>query len=435
VRHALLLATCLGAVLGGACDEVGAPLVGRRPPPPASPPTIGCTLPLECEPRAAPEVAPERSASPIDLGSCGGAASRSCVLRAPAGDVEDGLGELGMDEGADAGPLVADSQMSCTPALAAAGAECEALELVAEGGEHVLTGLALRRVNLSIRATHPTLLTLDEADLESVFVAMRGPITLRVSRAQAALELRVVTTAGAEGEPALELLDVDGHDVQVGTKEGRFDGDVRFDRAHLQDTTLVVERLELESVAVEASRIEARTLTGADVQIVRSSLALGDALLSAFTLIDAHIERCDALTLLSGHAVRIALPACSGPPTRVYDTKVIDGHADGWIESDSSIWERVAFGVTTETRLVAFGGTLRSVNLCQATLGPMLGDGLAVSCSKCDGWSRPEQLPCQLKADEELTRYSNFCALLDVTTYAACPAPVPERERPLMLPF
>lgn len=436
MRRALLALAGLCWPMLAACDVVGAPLVDRvaasMPPPPL---TLPCTAPLECAaPEPGPDAHPRVDVRPIDLVVCGMARSRTCTLRDTADAAE--VATVDADADADAGVEPGVPVTSCTPQLGLddAGAQCETLELIAEGGDHVVTGLTLRSVNLSVRASRPTTLTLEDATLEAVFVLLEGPITLRLEAARSVDTLRAVTSASGDGQPRLELLDVDATHLQAGTVETPFGGALLFDQVELEDAQLLAEHMELQSFALEGGRIEAQELSATDAQFSNAILALDDAVLSAFTLTATTFERCHTLALIAGKLYASTLIPCAGPPVRVYATEVIASRADGRFESDGSLWERVAFGASADTELVAFGGQLRSVNFCDAAGSPKLGDGLSVSCSKCDGWGPSSTPPCRL-SDHELSFSPNYCPLLDVRTFAVCPEPTPERDRPLEQPF
>ena len=435
----VLTAVGLCSVLLGACDKVGAPLVDRLPAGPPEPLVVPCTPPPECDaPAPSADTHPPVAVTPIDLVACGTARSRTCTLREPAEAVEVATAAPSLDS--DAGALPEVPIASCAQQLAfgdGADVQCEAIELVAEGGDHLITGLTLRSVNLSIRASRPTTLTLQGATLDAVYAELQGPITLRVEAAREVASLRAVTSASDLGEPQLELLQVDATGLQTaGTADAYFAGTLRLDQVELQDAQLLAERMELQSVALDSGRIGAGQLTTTDVQISNTTLALEDAVLSATRLTGTTFESCDTLVLVASRVRTSTLVPCSGPPARVYASEVLASHADGRFESDSSLWEGVAFGSSADTELIGFSGALRSVNFCQAALRPELGGSLALRCSKCDGWSPSTRPPCRVTGtDGELGFYPNFCSLIDVRMFLGCPEPAPKRNRPREQPF
>ncbi len=425
----------LCALMIAACDRVGEPLVDRLPEDSHERPVLECTMAPRCDARAPSEdTHPPVEVRPIDLFACGTTRSRSCVLREAAIGVETATS--GAEGEADAGVEPELAVSSCAElGLEANVVQCETLELLAEGGDHVISELALHDVNLSVRASRPTTLTLEGATLDAVFVELQGPTTLRVRGARLVDDLRAVTSADGEGQPRLELLDVDASRVQVGRVDAAFEGALRFDQVELQDAQLLADRLDLESSALDGGRIEARHLSTTDVQISSATLALQEAVLSASKLTGVTFESCDTLALIASTLRASTLVPCSGPPVRVYESAVIASRADGRFESDGSHWEGVAFGAAADTELIGFSSGLQSVNFCEGARGPKLGGDLAVHCSSCDGWSTDVTPACRIPGSRDPNARSNYCPLLDVTTFGLCAEPVPERDRPLERPF
>jgi hypothetical protein len=423
-------------LLIAACDRVGEPLVDRLPEQSHEWPVVGCTMAPRCDARAPSEdTHPPVEVRPIDLLACGTARSRSCVLKEATVGAEVATSNADGDSDAGVEPETLVASCMAQLGLDDAAAECETLELIAEGGEHLVSGLRLHSVNLSVRASRPTTLTLEDATLDAVFVELQGPITLRVHGARQVDALRAVTSAGGEGQPRLELLQVDATRVQVGRVDAAFEGALRFDQVELQDAQLFADQLVLQSSAVDGGRIEARHLSTTDVQLSSTTLALGDAVLSASKLTGVTFESCDTLALIASTLRASTLVPCTGPSVRVYASNVIASRADGRFESDGSHWEGVAFGATADTELIGFSSGLQSVNFCGAARGPKLGGDVGVTCSSCDGWSGDVTPACRIPGSRESSTGPNYCPLLDVSTFGDCPEPVPERDRPLERPF
>jgi hypothetical protein len=293
VRRGAVAIAGLVALTAG-CDYVGAPLIDRSPPPADEGAALPCNLPPSCEaPSHGSPSLPRVEAMSVDLRACGSDVGPGCPLAALEG-------ALGRD--VDAGVWPDGASPPCNPgedasspnALVGAAIECAELALSLGGGEFVIAGATLRHVNLRITASQQSRVTLTGATIEAVFLELHGPVALRVENPRSVAVLQMTGASAEAGRPRVELVDMAAIDVAAGTTTTPFDGEVALDRVELDGASLHVDRVDLQSVACTSSRIEARALTATDLQLSDATLVLGDAVLSAFSLFDTAIERCES---------------------------------------------------------------------------------------------------------------------------------------------
>jgi hypothetical protein len=435
LAHALLAAWAgLSAV---ACDRVGGALVDHQNQPPViDVGPVPCTPPPPCADPVEPFSTQQAlSIAPGDIERTCSLQIRNCAAAIPD---EDDAGTEAWTEGGAEGSTeggTAGCRFMLGPEEATAydGSRilCSRLVIEADGSgpDRVrLSGIDWSHVNITLSASVPFTLELEQAELDDVYVKIAGSATLRIVDATLD-DLRVTGEVTEAGRPRLELEHVQDAGVRIGGAQQVFAGRVAITRALLTNPQLVVEELALQSVIVEdAGLIEAQLLTALDGEMTGVVLQVGEAVLSAYRLQDCQVRECAALTLIASELERTPIAACRDQPLRAYSSKVTGGSIDGLIESDQSQWARVRLGLRAPTDLVVWDGSFQSTNFCAQTRSARFGASANVRCSECeDGGLESEDAICiepGIPPDLE----ENFCQALRAP--AACRDPG-ERVRPL----
>jgi len=427
--HGALLLVAGALLQAAGCDRVGGPLVDyQKPPEVVTVPRVRCAEPPECEGGLEPQVPLQAlPVAPIYLEGCGPPREGDCTQFRLDPDDED----AGIEFERPRCQWSLDTAQ--LPALDASALRCAELTIEGDGETDTITlkGVDWTDTNVSVSSERPLVLELEAAALQQTYLALTGPVTLRITHAQRFAGVRIAGQASQHGLPLVELRHVDGERLSAGDEERAFAGTLALVRANLVEAQLVASHVSLESVAVARGLITASQLNAVDTELFEVGLEVGSGVLATSVMRECIVHECGALTLIDGKIRYSWFPGCGVAPLRVYGASVIGGRFDGEIESDRSNFSGVLFGSREPTDLLLWDGSVLSTNFCAGSQSVILAATANIGCSKCDGWNEGDVLAC-LDPEWPATLRSNWCEQLKQAQ--VCEEPLPPRERPLPLP-
>lgn len=291
-----------------------------------------------------------------------------------------------------------------------------------------LSNLDLTQTELSITSQTPIVVELEHALLNNVTFSIQGHITLRISRASTFEGVRVISDSNLEGRPTFELIEVDGKRLFIGSESKPFDGFFEVTRSELEDCGVFAHGVQLESVRISRAIVDASSLSGTDGSFFQTLIAFQDAVLSACSLYQVEISRCESLTSVSSMIEMARISACRDSPFRAYSTDMIDVSLNGSIEIDRGVWEKVRFGSREETFVVGWDFELSSSTFCRESQSFRIGGDPTLSCLRCDSESIEEpDAVCLLPQTYPAIKGRNCAVFIQPDD---CPEPNPSRTRP-----
>lgn len=412
IAWTVLAAVALTAI---GCDRIGAPLIEHKTPVITRMPAVECTPAPPCD-----EAAIALPDTKLQKRAIAPACARPLPSCSDPGSPDDDAGAVEMPVGC----LVLHEQDELAHSTHAVDCADRFVEI-----ENTSTAsLELHDVdwhasNIGFSSRDPVTIELGAAAMEDVYIQLSGAVTLRITHPIKLDRVRVASGEQGSAAPVLELLEVSGDLIVGGTNEP-FHGTVHATRTMLATPQLIADRIELESVTFKDTIIQADDLDASDASITNAVFSLGNAVISASTLFNVHVQSCGSLALLDDDTANMRVPACSKPPLRVYRTKVVRGIIDGEIESDLSSWARVAFGLHSPTNLVAWADSVQSAKFCSEVESLKFGANSTVGCSTCieDG---PDT--CVIPPSPSIPS-KNYCPVLNKAP--DCKEPLPVRHHP-----
>ncbi len=294
------------------------------------------------------------------------------------------------------------------------------------GSELFAPDIQITRSNWLIEASTPLEVNLSHAVLRDVWIALRGPVTLRVSDHSDLTDVRI-SMVEDEGEPRMVLEDSDALRLLVGSRDEAQVGSVSFTRARLQYAQVAARDIAVESVVSEWAVLNANRLRTVDLSDTGGRLSFDDGLFAASNFLLTDFARCGTASHASSTIEECMFDPCSAAPLRLYGSHLLKSFVDGEVESDESDWMWVRFGARAPTELMAWASSFQNINLCEHSKTVRLGENGAILCSHCDGRKKREII-CQLPGAEVVLEDNDACPAL--TKAADCQAPLPIRERP-----
>jgi len=421
--QARTIAWLLAAFTLAACDGVGRSLVDIEKSLPSPGLKLECRKPPICAayaPIELPVNIPGKLVLPVSLVGC-------------EGRVEVCAPDIAADEDAGTDDCGEPRDLSELEMLAGQDVACRELSFaIPDDGAATwsVPRLRLSRVNLSIEAKRAVTIELPEALIADAFIQLRGPITLAISNARGVTDARVRSGLSASGAPIVMLRESKAERLAMAGRDGgTFEGEVRIVRSELVDSQLNARSIELESVAVTKSQIEAERFDATDVRFDIARLFFTRARISATDLNIVEIARCGALSLLQSAAATSSFAACSDEPARMYGSKLHEVWVNGAIEADKTVFDVARFGVADSVEILGWDANINVSMFCGADDRLQLSGGL-VECTACDGDSLAEdESVCNMPMGFRSQR--NSC--MNLIRAPMCWPPLPVRMRPEVL--
>jgi hypothetical protein len=406
---------CVALLLCCACREIGAPLVDIKP----ERARVGgliCGRPPKCDRVLRELEVPSRAALPNQLSECG--ISPACQVPGQASD--------------SAAMQQAEICLATRATRLPLSAHCTTLEL--QPGEEIVEitvqEAAWSELNLSVTSASALRISLPGAHLQTVFVNLNGPVTLRVSDAQSLDDLRVTASATSSGSPRLELENVQGEIATFGDADHPFEGAIAIRDTALMDVVLDAEQVSLESVVLENALVHAGVLTVTDVDMTDFELQATVALMSAFSAHHSRMHFCGQASLIDGKVLESEITTCPDTSVRLYNTLVASGAVDGSFDSDAAVFENVRMGASAPTRVLGFASSFSSVMFCGQFELLALTPNAIVKCSGCDEMFGSAERVCAM-SEQPRSKEENFCPELQPDrVLPSCGEDVPGHVRP-----
>lgn len=398
---------------------------------------IQCSAPpADCEPLRHPslEALSSAPAVPVSCAEVPACTASTAEAEAEAADAATG------DPGAQGSVIAAavssalavapECQDQLTVEALPAVAECASQRLRVPAGvsQLRLDALQWRAYDLWIESQSALRVELYGASLQQVFVGLRGPIELVVSRASQLQDLRIQAAATPAGRPRVAIDNSTAVELSV---TGDVQSELDLQTVEAVDSELVIGSADIESTRLMTSSLRADTLILTDVSLDIVAVDAVSATVSAFDTQGSRLRFCGASTLIEGIVSRSTLSVCEGETLRLYSVSSAQSAIDGHIEADTSSLEGVKLGGSAATRITSYQSTFQSILLCEQVQWLALDAGSGVRCSKCkDAVLELPEPVCSL-AKEPATLESNACdVLIDQPPPPVCDATFPRRTRP-----
>lgn len=371
--------------LACAACHVGNPLVDEFDPDEGIP-KIQCNLPPLCVPWVLGQEPPDHSAEAVSL--------KPCMKLCGFGDIEqDGCPQ--------------EQKVTSLPTTAV----CKDLEpKLMPGEEQRWDGIDWQDVNLVLRADKPLRVSWVGGRLQHVYIELHGPIELYMEQLEVFEDVRLQAEATPAGKPYIELADMGGKTVSVGTKDNSFAGNIKLRAVQLNDLDLRADSLTIENSLLELAGLRADSLMLTDVTMHAGLIDAKNARMSVFVVQDAQVELCGDVRLVAGTLVRSTVKACPDSLLRIYNCTVGSASLDGAFELDDTTLEYVAVGVNESTRVLAYDSRVSSTAVCEKTELLAMGGGSTLKCSGCtEVLNSPEAQPACTLNDPPEKLLKNFC--------------------------
>lgn len=374
-RLSLLLVSALACV---AC-QVGDPLVDVFPSDDGGL-RILCTSPPECEPVARGE-GPMLAAVPMRF-----VCAEQCSVLSANGD-------------SVSCPASALAQLPST-------VHCRDIELQlpAATSELRVEAVDWRNVNVRVSAHEPLTLVLQGGTLAGVYFELEGPITLHMDALRSFADLRLVARGAARVAIAAES----GSELVAGSMEEPIAGEIVISAGSYDSLDVRAASFTAESATLTSARLETEMITLTDVSLQGAMVKTQHALWSAFSADNADLQFCGEARLIQGTMARCAVSACEGSNVRMFNDSFVSGSLDGDFELSDGNVETTQLGLRAATRVFAYGSSLSSVRMCDATQQVVLGSASTVKCSACEE-SIVASFPVCSVGDRAPKWLRNFC--------------------------
>ncbi|HET8937637.1 MAG TPA: hypothetical protein VFN67_29540 [Polyangiales bacterium] len=349
---------------------------------------IQCALPPRCILWSLPEEAPSHPVEMVALNTC----MKLCAW----GDIQ----QNGCPQEAWESSLLKN-------------AVCKGMELklTSEDSELSWSGMDWQDVNLVLRADRPLRVSWHGGRLQHVYIELHGPIELHMDQFELFEDVRFQAEASPAGKPFIEVADVEGKTLSLGTEDKPLAGTFKLRAVHIGDLDIRADSLIIENTLVEKASIRADSLTLTDVTLHGGLIDAKNARMSVFDVDDATLEFCGDARLVAGSIVRSNVKACPESVLRVYNSKFGSCSVDGSYELDDTSVEYVALGVNDATRVVAYDSRVSSTAAC-SNLGLMaLGAGSTLKCSGCSEQFSDDTQPACVIGEIEGALLKNYCKL------------------------
>jgi hypothetical protein len=291
-----------------------------------------------------------------------------------------------------------------------------------------LPDLNLAHKAFRISSRTPVVVELESASLNNITFFIQGNVTLRITQSVELIDIRVLSERKVPGFPTFELIEADGQHLVIGTESKIFEGLFRATRSELETCSVHAQEVQLESVRIVKTIVDASILSGTDGFFTDTVIAFRDAILSAIMLYRVEIPRCGSLTTVSSTIETTRISACTGSPFRSYSTDMIDVSLNGSIEIDQGVWQKVRFGIQEATSVVGWDFELTEATVCDKSRSFRIGGNPLLSCIRCDTESIHEpDAVCLLPGTHPAIKGQNCSAFLQPSD---CPEPFPQRTRP-----
>jgi hypothetical protein len=413
-RRALLISVCIAVGTPG-CSGIGRAVVGTKPGARDADPS--CDLPTpscdETPPPTAPLGVPPSAAS-IDLTKCALLPPLTACDAAPV-DASNCQAPLNVDDDADAQEALASQQ-------------CANLSVVDDRADPAtrllhLDGADLASANIRIQSALPLTVELAEASLTHVWFELRGPVTLRILSSRLFGDVRVATTDAAA---ALELEQVNGASLAVGSDPAGFRGVVSIRRSTLRHVQLTADSIELESASLSDVTLLSARLEAADATLLRSAVRAQRSLLASCTVTSTSFTDCSTFSAIQGVYKETTLAACA-EALRLYGAEFTDGALDGAIVLDRASVQQVRLGLEEPATIEAWDSELSYLRLCSEGNKATFGGGDSVTCVYPGSGLTCDVDVCTV-TEAMFTADTPDCAAFQMPP--ACALPEPARMRP-----
>jgi hypothetical protein len=413
----------VGAVLlaAVACDGIGREVVDHQMPlPPGILSTVceppSCDTParsIELRPEIATRVhEPDRNTCPDTFDAC--------ALEPSTGDASP--------------TACAQGQLDEPARLAHQVLRCAELELVLPvvQGEcsFTLEGLVLEHTTLRLRAGAPCAVSMPALSTNDARIELEGPVVLILEQRAELQDTSFVGTRTAAGAPLLELDLIEGARVAIGDEALPFAGAVHALHTRLVDSSLHSEEIALDSVLFGNVKLHSGDLHADDAVFDSAILELDNADFSAASLANVEVRTCGAMRIAGSGVQSSVLRRCGDELVRIYNSTVAKTDIEGSIESDSSDFESVRFGMQEPTDVAHFGGTMHKTAFCGATRGYRAGELAGTSCVRCNarGTFEPDGA-CWVSKTSAIGADRTDCPAFQMLPECSGEGPAPRRPR------
>jgi hypothetical protein len=374
------------ALVCAAC-KVGNPLVDEFMPDDGNY-VIQCAHPPNCIPWPLAKEAPSHPAEPVSL--------KTCMKVCGWGDIQQG----GCPQEAPESSLL-DS------------AVCKDMELklTSEDSELNWSGMDWEDVNLVLRADRPLRVSWSGGRLQHVYIELHGPIELLMEQLELFEDVRFQAEASPAGKPFIEVADIGGKTLSLGTEDKPLAGSIKLRAVQLEDLDIRADSLIVENTLLKDASLRADNLTLTDVSLHGGLIDAQNARMSVFVVDDAQLNFCGDARLVAGSVVRSNVKACSEAVLRVYNSTLGSCSVDGSYELDDTSVENVALGVNDATRVVAYDSSVSSTATCSNVGLLALGSGSTLKCSDCSKQFSDDTQPACVIGEIEGALLKNYCKL------------------------
>jgi hypothetical protein len=325
-------------------------------------------------------------------------------------------------------PLNVDADADAQAALASQ--QCANLSVVDDRTEPAqrllrLEAADLSSANISIQSALPLTVELAGASLTHVWFALRGPVRLRITSSRVCEDVRVVATDG--GAAQLELEQVNGGDLSVGTDTARFQGAVSIRRSTVRRVQLTADSIELESASLSDAKLTAGRLDAADATLTRIAVLAQHSLLASSTVTSASFADCSTLSAIQGVYQQTLIAGCD-EALRLYGAEFTSGALDGPIVLDRARLQQVRLGLQEPVTIQAWDSEISYARFCSEANAATFGGTNTVVCAYPGSG---------LSCDVDVCIVPQAMFMADTpdceafqTQPATCALPEPERMRP-----
>jgi hypothetical protein len=262
------------------------------------------------------------------------------------------------------------------------------------------------------------------AAMHGVRIVIDGPVTLIVRDVPALAHVQI-SSSSPEAEVVLE--GVDAEHVVVGDAGAPFAGHILLHHSRIDRLSMVATSLELDASMITESFVSVATLNSGDGAFRDVVLEVGHALLAPSQLEGVRITRCGTLSFFGATVRSSIVPRCTDEPTRLYDTRVSRGIFDGVVHADGGRFDRVQLGRHDASDYQLWDNVVRESAFCDGAERLMAqATFIDTNCSK-RAFGEPDDVCTLGEVSDRENR--NCCAALALET--ECPAPRPERVRPI----
>jgi uncharacterized protein YjbI with pentapeptide repeats len=293
-----------------------------------------------------------------------------------------------------------------------------------------VAGARLEQVNIEIQTALPLTVELESAWLRHVWFELHGPVTLHIEASRLFSDVRVSAPDQTAVRAALELANVSGEALSIGSGGAEFRGEVIMRRSTLRRVRIRATAIELESVSMSDASIEGERLDASDATLQSLLVNTRRSKLSVCTVSAARFVDCGAFSAIEGTLQGSRIEGCS-EGARLYGASFSSGVLDGQIVLDHAELSQVRLGLHERADIQAWDSQIDYVRFCSPSQSVSFGAVSSVTCSRCDGSNRQSRdvAACVLSgATYEAIGGPEACPAL--VEPQICADPEPKRMRP-----